>query len=77
MLDIKEGTCWDEHWVLYVSHESLNSIPENKQIDSLRTQGKKRKEKKKEIKVLNSTSLEEVNSNNQVNLEAIPSSVKH
>ena len=23
----KEGTC-DEHWVLYVSDESLNSIPE-------------------------------------------------
>ena len=26
--DIKEGTCWDEHWVLYVNDESLNSIPE-------------------------------------------------
>ena len=25
---IKEGTCWDEHWVLYVSDESLNSTPE-------------------------------------------------
>ena len=25
---IKEGTCWDEHWVLYVSDESLNPIPE-------------------------------------------------
>ena len=25
---IEEGTCWDEHWVLYVSSESLNSIPE-------------------------------------------------
>ena len=24
----KEGTCWDEHWVLYVSDESLNSTPE-------------------------------------------------
>ena len=24
VMDIKEGTCWDEHWVLYVS-ESLNS----------------------------------------------------
>ena len=24
---IKEGTC-DEHWVLYVSDESLNSTPE-------------------------------------------------
>ena len=25
---IKEDTCWDEHWILYVSDESLNSIPE-------------------------------------------------
>ena len=25
---IKEGTCKDEHWVLYASDESLNSIPE-------------------------------------------------
>ena len=25
---IKEGTCWDEHWVSYVSDESLNSTPE-------------------------------------------------
>ena len=24
----KEGTCCDEHWVLFVSDESLNSIPE-------------------------------------------------
>ena len=28
VMDIKEGTCSDEHWVLYVSDESLNSIPE-------------------------------------------------
>ena len=27
VMGIKEGTC-DEHWVLYVSDESLNSIPE-------------------------------------------------
>ena len=27
-MDIKEGTCWDEQWVLYVSDESLNSTPE-------------------------------------------------
>ena len=25
VMGIKEGTCWDEHWVLYVSDESLNS----------------------------------------------------
>ena len=28
--DIKEGTCWDGHWVLYVSDESLGSTPEAK-----------------------------------------------
>ena len=27
-MDIKEGTCYDEHWVLYVSDEPLNSTPE-------------------------------------------------
>ena len=27
---MKEDTCWDEHWVLYVSDESLSSIPEIK-----------------------------------------------
>jgi len=27
VMGIKEGTC-DEHWVLYVSDESLNSTPE-------------------------------------------------
>ena len=28
VMGIKEGTCWDEHWVLCVSNESLNSTPE-------------------------------------------------
>ena len=28
MMDIKEGTCCDEHWVLYVSDEFLNSTSE-------------------------------------------------
>ena len=28
MMSIKEGTCCDEHWVLYVSDESLNSFLE-------------------------------------------------
>ena len=28
-MGIKKGTCWDEHWVLYVSDESLNSTPES------------------------------------------------
>ena len=25
---IKDGTCWEKHWVLHVSDESLNSTPE-------------------------------------------------
>ena len=25
---IKENTCWDEHWVLYVGDESRESTPE-------------------------------------------------
>ena len=25
---IKEDTCWDEHWVLYVGDELLDSTPE-------------------------------------------------
>ena len=25
---IREDTCWDEHWVLYVGGESLDSTPE-------------------------------------------------
>ena len=26
----EEGTCWDEHWVLYVSDESWESTPKAK-----------------------------------------------
>ena len=29
-MGIEEGTCWDEHWVLYVSNESWESTPEAK-----------------------------------------------
>ena len=29
VMGIKEDTCWDEPWVLYVSDESLNSTPES------------------------------------------------
>ena len=29
MMSIKEGACWDEHWVLYVSDGSLNPTPED------------------------------------------------
>ena len=28
VMGIKEDTCWNEHWVLYVSNESLNATPE-------------------------------------------------
>ena len=27
VMGTKQGTCWGEHWVLYVSDESLNSNP--------------------------------------------------
>ena len=27
-MDLKEGACYDKHWVLYISDESLNSTPE-------------------------------------------------
>ena len=30
MMGTEEGTCWDEHWVLYVSDESQESTPEAK-----------------------------------------------
>ena len=32
VMGIKEGTCWDEYWVLYVSAESLGSTPETSTI---------------------------------------------
>ena len=30
VMDIKEGTYWDEHWVTYVIDELLGSTPEAK-----------------------------------------------
>ena len=30
VMGIEEGTCWDEHWVLYVSDESQESTPKTK-----------------------------------------------
>ena len=30
VMGIEEGTCWDEHWGLYVSDESQESTPEAK-----------------------------------------------
>ena len=32
MMDIEEGTCWDEHWVPYVSDESQESTPKAKSM---------------------------------------------
>ena len=29
-MGIEEGTCWDEHWVLYVSNEPWESTPKTK-----------------------------------------------
>ena len=29
-MGIEEGTCWDEHWVSYVSDESRESTPKTK-----------------------------------------------
>ena len=28
LMGINEGTCWDEHCVLYLSNELINSIPQ-------------------------------------------------
>ena len=30
VMGIEEGTCWDEHWVSYVSAESRESTPKTK-----------------------------------------------
>ena len=30
MMGIEEATCWDEHWVLYVSNEPQESTPKTK-----------------------------------------------
>ena len=52
MMGIKEGTCCDENWVLYVSDESLNSTSETNTILYVTVnlnkilERKKRKEKK-------------------------------
>ena len=32
VMGIEEGTCWDEHWVLYVSDEPWESAPQTKSI---------------------------------------------
>ena len=30
VIGIEEGTCWDEHWMLYVSDEPWESTPKTK-----------------------------------------------
>ena len=42
----EEGTCGDEHWVLYVSDESQESTPEAKTTLYVRQLDKKREKKK-------------------------------
>ena len=32
VMGIEEGTCWDEHWVLYVSDKPWESTPKTKSI---------------------------------------------
>ena len=32
VMGTEEGTCWDEHWVVYVSDESQESTPKTKSI---------------------------------------------
>ena len=32
VMGIEEGTCWDEHWVLYASDEPRESTPKTKSI---------------------------------------------
>ena len=58
---IKKGNCWDEHWVLYASEESLNSIPEiiiTPYVNYLGFKLKKKKKKQwKEIPLHSSGSL--------------------
>ena len=57
MMGIEEGTCWDEHWVLYVSDEYGNLLPKprthcrhcmlaNLTINYIRKQTTKQKKKK-------------------------------
>lgn len=34
--DIKEGTRWNEHWVLYAVDESLNYTPKTKNSNKIK-----------------------------------------
>ena len=46
VMGIKEGTCWDEYSVLYISEKSLNTTPEKKNISHW-PKKKEKKERKK------------------------------
>ena len=37
VMGIDEGTCWDEHWVLYVRDESWESTPKTNNNNTLYT----------------------------------------
>ena len=32
VMGMEEGTCWDEHWVLYVGDEPWESTPKTKTV---------------------------------------------
>ena len=54
MMDIKEGTCCDEYWVLYISDELLNSTPETNivlYVNYLKFKLKKQKNIKKGVDI--------------------------
>ena len=52
-MGIKEGTCWDEHWVLYVSDESLDSPPKAKtKLYVNQVENKKKKKERNRILII-------------------------
>ena len=49
VMGIKEDTCWDEHWVLYVSDKSLGCTTEAKTIPYVMNINKKKISKKNAV----------------------------
>ena len=58
MMDIKEGTFWDEHWVSCVREESLGSTPEAKTTLYVNNLSLNKKKKKKTEKQKQSLALD-------------------
>ena len=52
-MGIKEGTCQDEHWVLYISDESLNSTPEIMKESKKEGEGETERKERKEGRQFN------------------------